>query len=238
MNWDLLAYGPGWGDELLRGLVLTLELAVAAYLLGTALGLAAALAELYGPRPLALACESYAVVMRSVPELLVILFIYFGGSFLLGSFLGLFGGTGFVEVSGFWSGVLALSLVQGAYASEVFRGAIQAVPTGMREAARSLGLRSFPAFGLVILPLALRFAFPGLANLWMVVVKNTPLVSVVGLHDLIREAGVAGQNSKAYFFFYGCVIVAYLAISGLSMIGQSFLERRLWRGSDARAHAR
>lgn len=235
MNWDLLAFGSGWGDELLRGLVLTLELAVAAYLAGTALGLVAAIAELKGPRPLARLVSAYAVVMRSVPELLVILFIYFGGSFLLGSLLGLFGTRGFVAISGFWSGVLALALVQGAYASEVFRGAIRAVPTGMVEAARSLGLRPGHAFALVVLPLALRYAFAGLANLWMVVVKNTPLVSVVGLADLIREAGVAGQNSKAYFLFYGCVIVAYLAISGVSMIAQGAIERRLWRGTDIRA---
>jgi polar amino acid transport system permease protein len=235
MDWDLLAYGPGWGDELLRGLLLTLQLAVAAYLLGTALGLLAAIAELKGPRPVARLVAGYAVVMRSLPELLVILFVYFGGSFLLGSLLGLFGDRGFVEIGGFWSGVRALALVQGAYASEVFGGAIRQVPSGMVEAARSLGLRPAHGFVLVVLPLALRYAFAGLANLWMEVVKNTPLVSVVGISDLIREAGVAGQNTKAYFLFYGCVIAAYLAISGVSMIAQAAIERRLWRGTDMKA---
>src|SRR5690606_5831601 len=86
-----------------------------------------------------------------------------------------------------------------------------------------------------ILPLALRYAFAGLANLWMVVVKNTPLVSVVGIADLIREAGVAGQNTKAYLLFYGCVIAAYLAISGFSMICEAGIERRRWHGTIKKA---
>jgi len=231
VDWSLLAYGPGWGDELLRGFVLTLQLAVAAYALGTLLGLAAAVGEVWGPRPVAGVLKAYAAVLRSVPELLVILLLYYGGSFLVGAALAPFGGPAFVEISGFWAGVAALALVQGAYASEVFRGAILGVPTGLVEAARSLGLRPHLGFGLVVLPVALRFAFPGLANLWMVVVKTTPLVSVVGLSDFIRAAGTAGQNSKAYGLFYGGVIVAYLLISGLSMLAQSRLERRLWRGA-------
>ncbi|HEX2137497.1 MAG TPA: ABC transporter permease subunit [Microvirga sp.] len=231
MNWSLLAYGPGWGDELLNGLALTLSMAVLAYGIGTAFGLAAALGELSRVKPVAALLSGYAAVLRSVPELLVIFFLYFGGSFLLGAMLSPLGFDGFVEVDGFWAAVLALALVQGAYASEVFRGAFVAVPTGLREAAQALGLRPAAVFRLVVLPVALRYAFPGLSNLWMVVVKNTPLVSVVGLNDFIRAAGVAGQNSKAYFLFYGSVIAVYLVISGVSMIMQARVERRLWRGS-------
>jgi His/Glu/Gln/Arg/opine family amino acid ABC transporter permease subunit len=231
MNWSLLAYGSGWGDELLRGFALTIGMAVLAYAIGTAIGLAGALGELSRSKALAALLVGYAAVMRSVPELLVIFLLYFGGSYLLGAVLSPFGFDGFIEIDGFWAAVIALALVQGAYASEVFRGAISAVPAGLREAGQALGLRPVRVFGLVVLPLALRYAFPGLCNLWMVVVKNTPLVSVVGLSDFIRAAGVAGQNTKAYFLFYGCVIVAYLVISGLSMILQARFERRLWRGT-------
>ena len=149
-----------------------------------------------------------------MPELLVIFFLYFGGSYLLGLVLAPFGVAGFVEVSGFWSAVLALALVQGAYASEVFRGAILAVPAGLHEAAAALGLKPLFVLRHITAPIALRYAFPGLANLWMVIVKNTPLVSVVGLEDFIRAAGTAGQNTKEYLFFFGLVIAVYLVAFG------------------------
>lgn len=225
----LLAYGSGWGDELLRGLGLTLAIAVLAYGLGLALGFAAALVELSPRRALASLFTGYAAVMRSLPELLVIFFIYFGGAYFLGLILAPFGVTGFVEVSGFWSAVLALTLVQGAYASEVFRGAILAVPSGLREAATALGLKRSLVVRHIIAPVALRYAFPGLANLWMVIIKNTPLVSVVGLEDFIRAAGTAGQNTKEYFAFYGIVILVYLVLSAASMALQSLIEGRLAR---------
>lgn len=225
----LLAYGSGWGDELLRGLGLTLAIAGLAYIIGVAIGFAAALAELSKRRILARFSTGYAATMRSLPELLVIFFLYFGGAYLLGLILAPFGFTGFVEVSGFWSAVLALALVQGAYASEVFRGAILAVPAGLGEAAAALGLR--PAFVMrhITAPVALRYAFPGLANLWMVVIKNTPLVSVVGLEDFIRAAGTAGQNTKEYLFFFGLTIVVYLILSAISMALQARIETRLTR---------
>ena len=233
----LLAYGSGWGDELVRGLGLTLAIAGLAYLIGVAFGFVAALGELSRRRGLARAFTGYAAAMRSLPELLVIFFLYFGGAYLLGLILRPFGFSGFVEVSGFWSAVLALALVQGAYASEVFRGAILAVPPGLGEAAAALGLRPAHIMRTVTAPMALRYAFPGLANLWMVIIKNTPLVSVVGLEDFMRAAGTAGQNSKRYLFFYGLVIVVYLVLSGISMAVQARIESRLTRNL-AVGHAR
>jgi His/Glu/Gln/Arg/opine family amino acid ABC transporter permease subunit len=225
----LLAYGSGWGDELARGLGLTLAIAVLAYLLGLAFGFAAALGELSPRRRLARLFTGYDAAIRSLPELLVIFFLYFGGACLLGLILAPFGFSGFVEVSGFWSAVLALALVQGAYASEVFRGAILAVPRGLGEAAAALGLRPASVMRTITAPMALRYAFPGLANLWMVIIKNTPLVSVVGLEDFIRAAGTAGQNTKHYLFFYSLVIVVYLVLSGISMAVQARIESRLTR---------
>jgi His/Glu/Gln/Arg/opine family amino acid ABC transporter permease subunit len=226
----LLAYGStGWGGQLLSGLGLTLAIAVLAYSLGVVLGFAAALAELSKRRLLSRLFVGYAAVMRSLPELLVIFFIYFGGVYLLALALAPFGIKGFTEISGFWSAVVALAVVQGAYTSEVFRGAFLAVPTGLREAAAALGLRPRTVLRHVTAPVALRYAFPGLANLWMVVIKNTPLVSVVGLEDFIRAAGTAGQNTKEYLFFYGVVIVVYLVLSAVSMAVQGGIEHRLGR---------
>lgn len=225
----LLAYGSGWGDELVRGLGLTLAIAILAYCFGTLFGFLAALGEISQSRALARLLTGYAAAMRSLPELLVIFFLYFGGGYLLGVILIPFGHAGFVEVSGFWSAVLALALVQGAYASEVFRGAILAVPRGLGEAAAALGLRPRQVTLTIVAPMALRYAFPGLANLWMVVIKNTPLVSVVGLEDFVRAAGTAGQNTKHYFLFYGTVIAVYLVLSAISMAAQARIEGRLTR---------
>jgi His/Glu/Gln/Arg/opine family amino acid ABC transporter permease subunit len=225
----LFAYGGGWGDELLRGFGLTIGLSIVAFALGTGLGLAAALGELSGLRFLSPILQGYGAVVRSLPELLIIFLLYFGGSLALQALLAPFGFEGYVEVSAFWAGAIALAIIQGAYASEVFRGAILAVPRELPEAAASLGFKRWMIFGKVTLPVAGRFAFPGLCNLWMVVIKNTALVSAVGLEDLIGAAGTAGENTKHYFTFYFTVLVAYLLLSGATMAAQSALQGRLFR---------
>jgi His/Glu/Gln/Arg/opine family amino acid ABC transporter permease subunit len=226
---QMLAFGSGWGSQLLVGLGLTLELAILSFAIGTAIGLCAALGELSPVRPVASAFVSYGAVFRSVPELLVIFLIYYGGAFALGTVLHSLGIKAHVEVDAFWAGVASLSIIQGAYTSEVFRGAILAVPTGMIDAARSLGMSRFRTFWRIILPIALRYAFPGLCNMWMVVIKNTPFVSAIGLQDLIRAAGTAGQNTRQYFTFYMVVLIGYLGISGITLLVQSRLDRRLFR---------
>jgi His/Glu/Gln/Arg/opine family amino acid ABC transporter permease subunit len=226
---QILAFGSGWGDQLLFGLELTLELAVLSFVIGTAIGLAAALGELCPVKPVAVLVVGYGAVFRSVPELLVIFLVYYGGAFALGAGLHLIGIRTYVEVDAFSAGVASLSIIQGAYTSEVFRGAILAVPTGMIDAARSLGMSRFRTFRRITLPIALRYAFPGLCNMWMVVIKNTPFVSAIGLQDLIRVAGTAGQNTRQYFTFYMVVLISYLGIAGVTLLLQSQLDRRLFR---------
>lgn len=226
---SLFAYGPGWGDELLLGAVLTLKLAALSFIFGSLFGLLCAMGELYGGRLVRWLLGAYGVVLRSVPELLVIFLFYFGGSFALGGLLSLLGIEGYVEVSAFWAGMAALGLIQGAYTSEVFKGAILAVPRGAVEAARSLGMSRWNVFRLVTLPIAVRYAFPGLCNMWMVVVKNTPFVSAIGLEDLVRAAGTAGENTKQFFTFYLAVLVAYLLLSAATMAVQYAIDRRLFR---------
>jgi ABC-type arginine transport system permease subunit len=178
--------------------------------------------------PLRILLEWYGIVIRSVPELLIIFLLYFGGSFALGRFLSLFNIETYIEVSAFWAGALALGLIQAGYTSEVFRGAILAVPPGLIEAAKSLGMGR-QTFRLVTLPLALRYALPGLCNMWMVVIKHTPFVSAIGLEDLIRTAGTAGENTKQFIAFYATVVIAYLAISAATLFIQSVFERRIYR---------
>jgi His/Glu/Gln/Arg/opine family amino acid ABC transporter permease subunit len=225
----ILAYGPGWGDELLFGLGVTLSLAVISICFGTLLGLAASLAEMSRLRPLAHLVAGYNAVMRSLPELLVILFIYYGLSFVLRTVLAPFGFTGFIGISGFWTGVLAISMIHAAYACQVFRGAFAAVPVGPLEAAQALGLHRPQVFVTVKLPLAVRYALPGLMNLVVVTLKITPLVSAIGLQDLIRVAGDAGRNTKEYLTFYVIALLIYLIIAAGILAFQLMLERRLFR---------
>jgi His/Glu/Gln/Arg/opine family amino acid ABC transporter permease subunit len=225
---ELFAFGPGWGDELVRGFRVTVELAVLSYLAGTGLGLLAALGEISRYRTLSTALQVYALVLRSVPELLVIFLFYFGGGLLVQALLAPFG-VARVEVSAFAAGLVALSLIQGAYASEVFRGALAAVPHGLNEAAYALGMHAVTVNLTITLPLAFRYALPGLVNLWMVIVKTTVLVSAIGLEDFVRSASTAGQNTKEYFTFYSAVLVTYLVLSGLTMVAQALLDRWLFQ---------
>lgn len=229
MDWSLFLPGAtGWGDELLSGLWLTLRLGLTAVVLGTLLGLIAALGELSHARVFAGVLSAYNLVMRSVPELLVIFLLYYGLSFLIMGILAPFGIDSFVEVSPFWAGTLALSLIHAAYASEVFRGAFQAVPKGQVEAAQAFGMSGFLVFRRIKLPIAFRLSLGGLANLLMATLKNTPLVSAIGLQDLIRAAGDAGQNTKLYFQFFMASLAIYLLIAALMMAVQIRAESSLF----------
>lgn len=229
MDWSLFLPGAtGWGDELLHGLWLTLRLGLTSVLLGTFLGLVAALGELSRFRILATVLAAYNVVMRSVPELLVILLLYYGLSFLIMGALAPFGITSFVEVSPFWAGTVALSLIHAAYASEVFRGAFQAIPKGQVEAAQAFGMSPILVFRRIKWPVAFRLSLGALANLLMTTFKNTPLVSAIGLQDLIRAAGDAGQNTKLYFQFFIASLAIYLLIAALMQIVQSRAETTLY----------
>ena len=228
---DLFAYGPGWGDELVAGFIVTLQRSLSAYVIGTGLGLLAAIGELSRFRTLSAVLQGYALVVRSLPELLIIFLLYYGGAAVLHLLLSPLG-IGRIDVSAFGAGLAALAFIHGAYASEVFRGAITAVPHGTIEAARSLGLRPLAVALTVTLPLAFRYALPGLVNLWMVLIKTTALVSAIGVEDFVRVSSTAGQNSKQYFVFFSAVLVAYLALSGVTMLLQGRLSRRLFRHLD------
>jgi His/Glu/Gln/Arg/opine family amino acid ABC transporter permease subunit len=229
MDWSLFLPGPqGWGDELLAGLWLTIRLGLTAVILGTALGLVAALGELSRFRIIAHLIAAYNVVMRSVPELLVIFLLYYGLSFIIMAVLGLVGIDRFVEVSPFWAGTLALGLIHAAYASEVFRGAFQVIPKGQIEAAQAFGMSRFLTFRRIKLPVAFRLSLAGLANLFMATLKNTPLVSAIGLQDLIRAAGDAGQNTKLYFQFFMASLAIYLLIAALMLFVQIRAENTLF----------
>ena len=207
---------------LLQGLRMTLLLAVSTLIVGLALGMLLALAKL--SRHAWLSRPVYAVTnfLRGIPEFLILLVIYFGGTQALGP-LGL-------EVGPFAAGLTALSLVFASYASETFRAAFQSVPKGQIEAGRAYGFSGFQCFWMIQLPQIWKVAIPGLGNLWQGAVKDTALVSIVGLDDLMRKSNQAAQATREPFTFYFVASLMFLAITLVSMLVLAWLERRARRG--------
>ena len=227
----LLSFGPdGWGDELAAGTWLTIRLAVATLPFGLLLGLLVALAKRSHIRALRVLGNAYTTVFRGLPELLTIFIVYFGGQILLQRITEFVSPGSSVEVSGFVSGMIALGVVFSAYSSEVFLGAFRGISRGQWEASRSLGLRPLATMRLVILPQLVRLALPGLANLWLILLKDTSLVSVIAIDDLLRVTGIAVRVTKQPFFFFGIACLLYLVMSMISSIGITAIERRLGRG--------
>jgi His/Glu/Gln/Arg/opine family amino acid ABC transporter permease subunit len=210
---------------LIAGAEMTLMVAAISLVFGAAIGLAGAGAKLSRWRLLRGAASAYTTIVRGVPELLLLLLFYFGGTVNLSRLAGRY-----VEVDGLSAGVFALSLVFGAYATEVFRGAILEVPRGQVEAARALGLRRLVIFRLVVMPQMWRIALPGLGNLWLVLLKDTSLISIVGLEELMRKSAIAAGVTRAPFIFYSAAALLYLAFTLVSAAVLHYAERRVGRG--------
>ncbi len=218
---NLVAYFP----LLMQGLKITLMLAVSTVIIGLALGLALAMAKL--SRHAWLSRPTFAVTnfIRGIPEFLVLLVIYYGGTQALGW---IFGSS--IDISPFGAGLTALALVFGAYASETFRAAFQSVPKGQVEAGRAYGFSAWQAFRYIQMPQIWRVAIPGLGNLWQGTVKDTALVSIVGLDDLMRKSNQAAQATREPFNFYLLASLIFLAITLVSMALLGLAEKRASRG--------
>jgi polar amino acid transport system permease protein len=227
---DLLALSPpGWGGNLLRGAAQTIQIAIFAYLVGLALGMAGALAKLSDNRVLFWISETYTTLVRAVPELLLILLLYYAGTTILNNILASYG-IAAVSLSGLVAGIGVLGFVQGAYSTEVLRAAILAVPVGQIEAARAFGMSPLKRWWRIIIPAMLPYAIPGLANLWLILTKDTALLAVVGYSELALETRQAAGGTKYYFTFYIAAGAIYLAMTLLSNQLFQRLERHLRRG--------
>ena len=214
---------------MLAGTLMTVKLALCALLLGLVLGLLGALAKTSQARPLQWLGGAYSTLVRGVPELLWVLLIYFGTVSLmnrLGEALNMPG----LELNAFAAGVIALGLCFGAYATEVFRGAILAIPKGHREAGLALGLSRGRILSRIVLPQMWRIALPGLGNLFMILMKDTALVSVIGLEEIMRHSQIAVTVSKQPFTFYMVAALIYLSLTVIAMTGMHFMEKRAARG--------
>ncbi|RVD30988.1 ABC transporter permease subunit [Mesorhizobium sp. M4B.F.Ca.ET.017.02.2.1] len=210
----------GFAVQFVSGLKTTVLLALISGMLGMALGLLAAAGRLSRWRALSLLVGFYTTIIRGVPELIIILLIYFGGTVAISAFFGRY-----VEVNAFLAGVVSLTVVFGAYTAEIFRGAVLSIPAGQIEAARSLGLHSWQTWLLVILPQMLRIALPALANQSISLVKETSLISIVGLTDIMRVAAIGAGSLRAPLTFYLAASALYLALTSLALLIFNRLER-------------
>jgi polar amino acid transport system permease protein len=228
---EVLTFGRnGFADELLRGAVMTVYIAAAAFAIGLALGQIGAMAKLYGGLVSRFVAGFYTTIVRGIPELVLILFLFFAGTRGI-SAMGEAVGYGPVEVDGTLVAILVLGFVQGAYSTEVLRGAIQAVPVGQVEAARAFGMTPFQVFRRVIFPAMLPGAIPGLANLWLSVIKDTSLIMVTGASaELFQATKTAAGFTKRYFLFYLVSGMIYLMLTLASNFLLVRLERYVRRG--------
>jgi polar amino acid transport system permease protein len=176
--------------------------------------------------------EVYTTVVRAVPELVLILLLYYAGTDLINLALAAFG-FGRIDISGLAAGVLVLGIVQGAYSTEVLRGAILAVPQGQIEAGRAYGMPPLLLLRRITLPSMLPFAIPGLANLWMIVIKDTALLAVVGFGELAMNTRQGAQTTKAYITFFLAAGVLYFLLTIVSNVVLARTERWARRGTPA-----
>lgn len=223
---DLLAFSPpGWGATLLVALSKSIMIAIGAFALGLLIGVGGAYGKLYGSPVTRDLLGIYTTVVRAVPELVLILILYFAFTSSLNNLL-LAWGFERVQISGFVAGIVVLGVVQGAYATEVLRGAILSVPSGQIEAARAMGMPPLMLAWRVTFPQMLAAAIPGLANLWLIATKDTALLAVVGYAELTLVTRQAASTTKAFFTFFMAAGVLYLVISILSTI--LFAKAEAW----------
>tara|TARA_B110000014_G_scaffold158725_1_gene111662 strand:- start:2421 stop:3113 length:693 start_codon:yes stop_codon:yes gene_type:complete len=215
----------GYGDELLAGVFITIRLALLSFLLALILGVVLGFVALAKNRLLQAFWRTYASVFMGVPSILIVFFLYFNAPGLLKSAFNLR-----VDVTPFVAGVSALAIVYAAYVGEAVRGAVLNIPRGQWDAAHALGLRNLSMWWLVILPQIWRIALPGVTNIWMTTLKDTALVSLVGLTDLVRMADIAAAATQEPFLFYVVAGLVFVVFSGLTMAGTVRLERWAFRG--------
>ncbi|MCB1859911.1 MAG: ABC transporter permease [Gammaproteobacteria bacterium] len=224
----------GFGGQFALGALMTLKVAAGGLVLGLILGLIGAVLKLSKSRIAYAIGAGYTTVIRGLPELLVVLIIYFGSAGMLTRIASLFGYQDYVELSPLAAGIIALGIAFGAYATEVFRGAIQAIPKGQIEAAKACGMSRLQVFFRIVLPQAWRIAIPGLGNLFQVLLKDTSLISVVGLEEIMRKSQIAISNTKEPFTFYFAAAMIYLTITIIVMLAQRRAEQWASRGMRGR----
>ena len=228
---ELLAFGDtGWGDELFRATLMTIAVSITAMLIGFSFAAIFTPLKLSKFKSLNLIANIYTTVIRGVPELLVIYLFFFGGSGAIMFVASMFGYNEYIEINAFVTGSFAIGIISGAYSTEVFRGAIQSIDKGQFEASKVLGFSKFKQFYKIILPQMLRLAIPNLSNVWQITLKDTSLISVTGLVEIMRQSYIAAGSTRDPLFFYSFAAVLYLLLTYVSMKLINKLEVKYSRG--------
>lgn len=215
----------GYGPLLLAGTWVTIQLALLSLLVALALGLLGAWAKLSDAWAARLAATAYTTLIRGVPDLVLMLLIFFSLQIYLNDVTDLLG-LDPIDIDPFGAGVLTLGFIYGAYFAETFRGAFMAVPFGQLEAATAYGMREFQVFRRVLFPQMMRHALPGIGNNWQVLLKSTALVSLIGLTDVVKVAQDAGNVTFRVFLFISLTGLIYLALTTVSNGVLYWLDKR------------
>jgi len=218
-------YFGGYLPLILKGMVLTVEVALLSLFFAVILGILTSSARLYGGPISKFIATVYTTVIRGIPDLVLMMLIFFGGQILVNN-LGEKFGWGYIDIDPFVAGIITIGFIFGAYMGETFRGAIMAVPKGQIEAGHAYGMTSLQVFLHITFPAMIRHALPGFFNNWLVLVKTTALVSVIGLEDMVFNAKVAGDTLRQPFTFYVLVGMLFLLITAVSDLAMRWLERR------------
>ncbi|WP_415184506.1 ABC transporter permease [Phaeovulum sp.] len=217
-------------SQLMAGAAMTVQLALASLIIAVVFGLLGAWAKLSASRIARRLAQIYTTIVRGIPDLVLIMLVFYGGQVTLNAMGDLTGLWGYIEISQFVAGAGTIGVIFGAYFTETFRGAIMAIPRGQIEAGISCGMPRLLIFRHIIWPQMVRYALPGFTNNWLVQLKTTALVSVIGLQDLVYNAFTAGRSSGQLFTFMAAAFVIYLILTGLSDIAFRMLDRRYSRG--------
>jgi len=216
----------GYGPSIFEGTILTLEVSLASLFIAMLLGICGALAKLSRARSLRLIAQIYTTTIRGIPDLVLMLLVFYGGQMFINQLGPMLGYDGYIDINPFIAGVSTIGFIFGAYMTETFRGAILAVNKGQLEAGTAYGMSAFMVFRRVTLPQMVRHALPGFGNNWLVLIKTTALVSIIGLNDMVRKAGLAAGATRKPFTFYLVVAINYLVITSISIYILKQLERR------------
>ncbi len=214
----------GYGPSIILGTILTIELCLASLAIAMLLGILTALAKLSKSRILNIPAQAYTTVIRGIPDLVLMLLIFYGGQVFINQIGPMVGYNEYIDINAFVAGVSTIGFIFGAYMAETFRGAILAVPEGQLEAGRAYGMSRVQVFIRVLLPQMVRHAIPGFGNNWLVLMKTTALVSIIGLKDMMRMAGLAGGATRKPFTFYLVAAFIYLALTSISILALNWLN--------------
>ena len=224
---ELLSFGDtGWGDELLRATFMTILVAIVAFFFGFFISFLIVPLKLSKKKILNFIGNTYTTIFRGVPELLVIYLFFFGGSTAVMFVAKLFGYKEFIEINAFLTGSVSIGLISGAYTTEVLRGAIESISRGQFDGAKSLGLKKSTYYVFVIAPQVLRLSLPNLSNVWQLTLKDTALISVTGLVEIMRQSYIASGVTRNPLLFYCFAAFLYLILTTISLKYFNKLEKK------------